>query len=141
MATPFLTWCSVFLLEVGSIHSLSLLLGISSKVPPFESWQSPPWTLVLSGGCPYLLPPEVACFLSFCWPSELQYISPTHNLITFPSFPIPFSPKYHSCDCFLLAPKWDWGFPTWIIQIVELFEFCGQYLGYSVLFIYLCIFG
>jgi hypothetical protein len=40
MATPYLTWCPVFLLEVGSISSLSLPLGISSKVPPFESRDS-----------------------------------------------------------------------------------------------------
>ena len=40
MATPSLTWCPVFLLEVGSISSLSLLLGISYKVPPFEFWES-----------------------------------------------------------------------------------------------------
>jgi hypothetical protein len=29
-----------FLQEVGSISSLSLLSGISSKVPPYESWES-----------------------------------------------------------------------------------------------------
>ena len=40
MATPSLTWCPVFLLEVGSISSLSLLLGISSKVRSFDSWES-----------------------------------------------------------------------------------------------------
>ena len=40
MATPFLTWYPVFLLEVGSISSLSLLSGISWKVPPYESWES-----------------------------------------------------------------------------------------------------
>jgi hypothetical protein len=40
MATPSLTWCPVFLLEVSSISSLSLLSGISSKVPPLESWES-----------------------------------------------------------------------------------------------------
>ena len=40
MVTPFLTWYPVFLLQVGSISSLSLLSGISSTVPPFESWQS-----------------------------------------------------------------------------------------------------
>jgi hypothetical protein len=36
MVTPFLTWCSVFLLEMGSINSLSLLsllLSISSLNP------------------------------------------------------------------------------------------------------------
>ena len=40
MATPSLTWCPVFLLEVGSINFLSLLLSISSKVPPYELWES-----------------------------------------------------------------------------------------------------
>ena len=37
MATHSLILCPVFLLEVGSVSSLSLLSGISSKVPPFES--------------------------------------------------------------------------------------------------------
>jgi hypothetical protein len=40
MATPSLTWCPVFLLDVDSISSLSLPLGISCKVPPFVSWES-----------------------------------------------------------------------------------------------------
>ena len=40
VATPSLTQCPVFLLKVGSITSLSLPSGISSKVPPFESWES-----------------------------------------------------------------------------------------------------
>jgi hypothetical protein len=40
MATPSLIWCPVFMLEVDSIRSLSLLTGISSKVSPFESWES-----------------------------------------------------------------------------------------------------
>jgi hypothetical protein len=40
MATPSLTWCPVFLLEVVSITSLSLLSDISSKVPHFDSWES-----------------------------------------------------------------------------------------------------
>jgi hypothetical protein len=41
------TWCPVFLLEVDSTSSLPPLLGISSKVPPFESWQ--PLTSQVSG--------------------------------------------------------------------------------------------
>jgi hypothetical protein len=40
MATPSLTWYSVFMLEVGSVSSLSLLTGISFMVPPFDSWES-----------------------------------------------------------------------------------------------------
>jgi hypothetical protein len=47
MATTSLTWCPVFLLEVGSISSLFLLSDISSKVPFFESWES--LTLQVSG--------------------------------------------------------------------------------------------
>jgi hypothetical protein len=34
------TWHSAFLLEVDSTSSLSPLMGISSKVPPSESWVS-----------------------------------------------------------------------------------------------------
>jgi hypothetical protein len=40
MVTPSLTWCPDFLVEMSSVSSLSLLSGISSKVPPFESWES-----------------------------------------------------------------------------------------------------
>jgi hypothetical protein len=40
MTTPSLTWCPVFLLGVGSMTSLSLLSGISSKVPPYQSCES-----------------------------------------------------------------------------------------------------
>jgi hypothetical protein len=36
---PFFIGCPVFLLEVGSISALSLLLGVSSKVPSTESWE------------------------------------------------------------------------------------------------------
>jgi hypothetical protein len=36
MATQSLTWCSFFLLEVGSVSSLSLLSCISSNVPPLS---------------------------------------------------------------------------------------------------------
>jgi hypothetical protein len=38
-APTSLICCPVFLLEVSSISSLSLLLKISSKVPLFESWE------------------------------------------------------------------------------------------------------
>ena len=43
MATLSLTCCLVFLLEVGCIRSLSLLLGILAKVPPFESFLPTPF--------------------------------------------------------------------------------------------------
>ena len=40
MATPSLTWCPVFLLDVGSKSSHSLVMAASSKVPHFEPWES-----------------------------------------------------------------------------------------------------
>jgi hypothetical protein len=40
MAPISLIWCPDFLMEVCSIYFLSLLSGTSSKVPPFDSWDS-----------------------------------------------------------------------------------------------------
>jgi hypothetical protein len=40
IGTPSLTWCPIFLLEMGSISSFSIMLGISSNIPPFESLTS-----------------------------------------------------------------------------------------------------
>ena len=54
------TWCPVFLLGVYSTSSLSPLLGISSKVPPFESWES--LTSQVSGAFYSIL--ETSYFLS-----------------------------------------------------------------------------
>ena len=86
METPSLTWCPIFLLEVGSISSLFLLSGISSKIPPFESWET--LTFQDSGAFwrapPHLLFPEVACFHSFCWPSGLQFFSLIQYQTRFP---------------------------------------------------------
>jgi hypothetical protein len=61
MVTPSLTWCSVFQLEVGSIDSLFLLSGISSKVPPIESWES--LTFKVSGA--FWRVPPTSYFLRF----------------------------------------------------------------------------
>jgi len=60
LSTPSLKWCPIFLLEAGSKSSLSLLLGISYKVPLLPESLSPPRSLVHSGGSPNLLFPEVA---------------------------------------------------------------------------------
>jgi hypothetical protein len=78
MATPFLlTWCPVFLLEVGSMSYLSLLFGISSKVPPFGSWES--LTSKVYGA--------FWSIYSFCWLSGLQSFSLSQYQIRFPSPP------------------------------------------------------
>jgi hypothetical protein len=50
-------------------------------------------------GPPNLLPPEVACFLYFCWPSGFQSFSPNQYQITYPFLPSPFLPR-----SFLLSP-------------------------------------
>jgi hypothetical protein len=51
MATPSLTWWPVFLLEVGSLSSFSLLNGISSKVLTSQVcsafWMVPPTSYLL----------------------------------------------------------------------------------------------
>jgi hypothetical protein len=105
----FLLMCTpVFLLEVGSISSLSLLLNISSNVPPFESRESLTsqvsgtfWRLTL----PNLLSPKVACFPSFCWHSVLQSFSLTQYQIRFHS-PPPFPPpRPLSLTCPSLPPS------------------------------------
>jgi hypothetical protein len=78
---------------------------------------SPPRSLVHSRGSPHLLPPKVACFHSFCWPSGLQFCPPPH---TWPCSPLPLpvlsstwvSSSLCPHDCFLLPPKWDWGILT-----------------------------
>jgi hypothetical protein len=90
MANPSLTWCPVFLLEVGFINFPSLLSGISFKVPSFESWES--LNSHVSGAfwrVSNILFPEFACFHSFCWPSWLQFFSLTQYQISFPLSPPP----------------------------------------------------
>lgn len=64
------------------MSSLSLLLGISSKVSLFESWVShlPGLWYILED--PNLLPPKVACFHSFCWPSKSLVIREIQIKIT-----------------------------------------------------------
>ena len=128
VTTLALTWCPVFLLEVGSLSSLSLLSGISTKVPSFESWES--LTSKVSGafwGVPSTsyflwLPVYILC----AGPHPIPTLVPPDPWIQFPS-------QVHSY--FLFSPKWDWGILTWALQLVEIFEFCGIYLVYSVLFL------
>jgi hypothetical protein len=98
MATPSLTSCPVFLLEVISRSSLSLLMGISSKVHPLKPGSFNSQVSGAFWGYPQLLFPEVACLHSFWWPSWHQSFSLTQCHIRFPStlhFPTPstFPPR------------------------------------------------
>jgi hypothetical protein len=145
METPSLTWCPVFLLWVPSPYCLAFHLRSLSV----ESWES--LTSQVSGTFSIVPQPSI----SLCWsclfiffllalrasvffPHPITdqvplypHIPPHPHPIHFPSL---VSPSLPTCDCFLLPPKWDWGVLTWAFQFVELFEFCGLYLGYSVLF-------
>ena len=109
MATPYLTWCPVLLLDVGSISSLSLLLGVWSKVPPFESLESlTSWVSGAFGGVsPNLLFSEVTCLHSFCWPSGLQsfFPHPIPNKVSLSPPPLPSSPTTSSFTPRFLPPS------------------------------------
>jgi hypothetical protein len=87
------TWCPAFLLEVDSISSLSPLLGISFKVPPFEFWESftsqvsegPPiwggWFLFFSAGSQSFTPdsplPQYLIMFPFSSPCPLSHPGPS----------------------------------------------------------------
>jgi hypothetical protein len=106
LETPFLTWCPVFLLEVGSPpaeSSLFLLSGVSWKVPPFEFWES--FTSQVSGTFWGL--PSTSYFSRL--PVSILYPGP-QGFSPFPSpptppvhFPSQVPPSLLTCDCFLVS--------------------------------------
>ena len=80
---------------------------------------STPRSLVHSGRSPHILPSELACFHSFCWPSGPQSFYPPNTWSSSPlALPVPFptqdppslTPSF--CDWLLLSPKWGWGILT-----------------------------
>ena len=119
--------------------------GISWKDPPSESWES--LTSQISGVFWRVL--RTSYFLRL--PLSILSVGP-QGFSPFPlpntrsGFPFPLTPPYPvhfpsqvppsfpTCDCFLLPPKWDWGVLSWTHQLVDIFEFCGLYFGYSILF-------
>ena len=117
MATPSLTWCPVFLLEVGSISFFSLLSGNSPKVPPYESGES--FTFQVSGafwGIPQL--PISWGWLFYVLSASPQGFSPFPSPTTrsgsplHPANPHPVHllsqvpPSIPTWDFFLLSSKW-----------------------------------
>jgi hypothetical protein len=137
-------------LEVGSTSSLSYCWAFYLRSLPLSPENlSPPRSLVHSGGSPNLLFPEFP-FTIFLLAFRAQSISLTQYKIRFllsppPVPPVHFpsqfspSPSLPTCGCFLLLPKWVCGVLTWALQLVDLFEFRGQYLGYSVPFFLLLL--
>jgi hypothetical protein len=139
MPTPFLTWCPVYLLEVSSISSLSLLWGISFKVSPFQSFTSQVSVAFLRV-LPISYLPRLPVSILSAGPQGFSPFPSSNTrsgstlLPTYPPpvhFPSQVPPFLPTCDCFLLSPKWDWDILTWAFQLVDLFEFWGLCLGYS----------
>lgn len=137
IATPFLTWCPVFLLEVCSTssfpHFREFYLGSSHLNLRISDF---PCLCSILEGPPNLLHPDFPYFHSICWSSGFQSFFPTPYQIMFPFSldPHRFSlPPSLTCVCFLLL-KWEWGILTWALQLVDLYEFCGLYLGILYLF-------
>jgi hypothetical protein len=104
----------VFLLEMDSTSSLSPLLGISSKILPFESWVShfPGLWYILEGN-PTSHPPRLHTSIHSAGPQGFSPVCHPPYLITFPFF------------------------LTWALLLINLLEFCGFYPRYSVLFFFL----
>ena len=146
MSPPIsLNWCHVFLLEVGFISTLCLLAGISSKVPPFDSWES--LNSQVSGdfwsnpATSYLLRLPVSILSE--GPQGFSPFSSPNNRSgsSLPHIPCPHSHTGPSVPGHLrllsFPPKCDWGILTCTVQLVELFEFYELNLGYSVHFFWL----
>ena len=117
-----------------SISSLSLLSGILSKVPPFESWESltSQFSAAFSGrGCPQ--PPIFwSCLFTFFLLHPRTSVLFLHPILDHMSLSVQFPPPIHypsevppsslvTAFFSLLSSKWDWGVLTWALQLVELF--------------------
>jgi hypothetical protein len=141
---PSFDGCPVFLLEMDSISSLSLLSGSSSKVLPLgsESLTSQVsgaiWRVLPTSYFPRLPVSTLSAgpqgFSPFPSPS-IRSGFPLPSTPSLTHFPFQDPPSLPTWDCFLLPPKWDWGVLTWALQLVEIFDFCLLYLGYSILFL------
>ena len=138
IATPFLTQCPVlhwrWALQFPSPHCMafhleSFPLSPESLSPPrslvhFRGSSQPP----TSQGClfPVL---QLALRASVIFP----YPIPDHVPLSRPS-PVPFpfqAPPYLPLVVVLFSLQ---GVLTWALKLVDLSEFCGLYLGYSVFF-------
>ena len=143
MATPSLTWCRSFFrrysLQVPSKHCRAFHL---QSLPLSRECLSPHRSLVhFRGGGPPLTSYLPKLYISICSAYPWGFTSgspqpvPDHVPLllcpspsSLPQFPPP------STFCFLLVPKWDWNILTWVLWFVTLFEFCGLYPVYPVLF-------
>ena len=140
MATPSVLLMPCLCTGVPSPHCWSFHL---KSFPLSSESLSLLRSLVHSRGSSYLLPPEVACFHSFCWPSgetpfsypwntwscspfPLPFFSPTHVPLPLPPviavFSLPSGTEAFSLEPFCLV------FFSTVECILGILYFVGQYL-------------
>jgi hypothetical protein len=141
---PHLMSCLIKFLLPSVGHFQIRSLSLSPECP------SPSKSLVHSGGgCPTSYFLRLPFSILSAGPQGFSpFLSPNTRSCPLLPPPFPFThftsqvpPFLPICDCFLLSPKWDWGVLTWALSLVDLFEFYGLYIGYSVLFFVVCLYG
>ena len=142
--TPSLKRCPVFLLKVGSTipspHCRSFHLG---SLPLSPEFQLPPKSLIHSREFPQSTPSRGCLLPFFVLALRVSFLFshpvPDQVLLS-PTLPLSLpGPLIHPHLWLLSCPssKWEWGILTWALQLVDLFEFYGLYLGYYVPFFFL----
>ena len=142
MATLYLIWCPIFLLEVSFISSPSLHQALHLRYLPLSSESlSSPKSLVHSRGSASTFHYQGYLFPFFLLALRPSVIFP-HKIpdqvplpLSLPSpilFPSQIPPSLPTCNTFLLSPKWDWGVliggtsacqPLWVLWTVS-WVFC-----------------
>ena len=123
---------------------------MSSKIPPFESWETV--TSQASGAFWRVSPAPPHISWGYLFPFFLLALMASFSLFPWISTRsgsplLPISPHFFSqmpsslltCDCFLLPLKWDWSVFIWALQVLDLCEVCGMYLGCSAI-LFVCFF-
>ena len=147
---PSLIWFPVFLLEVGSVSSLSLLSRSSSKVPPSL------WVLSISQlpGCWCILecapqPPISRSFLFSLFllalrvsvlfphpvPDQVPLSWDSSSMSTFPFISL------HPSPCVIAFFSFQNGTVlTWSLHLIDFSAFCGLYLCFlGILYFFFCL--
>jgi hypothetical protein len=102
--------------------SRSLVHSRATILPPPTSW---------SFIFPFIL---LAFRVSLQFPPILDHVPPfpfsTSLLLRTLFYPFPH-------DCFLLLPKWDWSFPSWVLYLVNFLDDFIFFLFISIIYTYI----
>ena len=120
MTTPSLTWCPVFLLEVGSISSLSLLSFHLRSLPMSPGSLPPPRSLMHSGESPPPPPISWGCLFVF-FSAGSQGFSPFPSSNTRSGFPLPPYPRPLPNPSPVVIVFCSLPSVTWALKLVDLF--------------------